>query len=51
MSEIYVGAFVFEANLKTTGEKVQFIKHGTSRLSAYNKLLKSYRLTHDIKWN
>jgi hypothetical protein len=50
MSEIYVNAFVFEANSKATGEKVQFIKHGKSRLTAYNKLLKQYRLTHEIKW-
>lgn len=51
MSEIYIGQFVFESSIKQTGEKVQLIEFGKSRLTAYNKLLKKHRLTHNIKWN
>jgi hypothetical protein len=51
MPEIQTAPFTFESNVKLTGEKVQLIEFGKSRLAAYNKLFKKHRLTHNIKWN
>lgn len=51
MPDLNVAPFIFEATKKLTGEKVQLTEFNTSRLVAYNVVLKKHRLTHNIKWN